>query len=76
MYCENCDPLYYIVYGFCESCQRRCHPPLFDIYGNMSILDYEEFRQRWNEQRSDMILDVVRASYNDIKKEKKNDGSS
>ena len=58
--CNYCDPKYYIIYGFCRNCSRRCEPPLFDPKGNMSILDYEEFRREWNKERADLIKDAMR----------------
>lgn len=52
-YCESCDPKFFVVYGFCDNCNRRCEPPLFDPKGSMSLLDYDEFRTNWNMKRSE-----------------------
>jgi len=59
-WCNYCDPKYFVIYGFCGNCNRRCECPLFDPKGTMSLLDYEEYRKRWNELRSDLILDAIR----------------
>lgn len=57
--CIHCDPSYFVVYGFCETCGRRCEPPLFDRLGDMSVLDYEELVRDWNIQRSGLISDNI-----------------
>ena len=62
MYCSYCDPKFFIVYGYCGVCRRRCFPPLYDPYGTISMLDYEEFRKRWNAERADLISDEIRTS--------------
>ena len=58
-YCNYCDPKFFLIYGFCGNCQRRCEPPLFDRFKE-NILDYEEMRTKWNAERSDLFLDVIR----------------
>jgi hypothetical protein len=63
-HCPYCDPKQFIIFGFCENCKRRCEPPFYDPDGDMSLLDYEEFRNKWNEQRSDLILDAIRQNGN------------
>ena len=59
-YCNYCDPKTYTIYGFCKNCKRRCEPPLYEPKSKMSLSDYEEYKARWNEQRSDLILDDMR----------------
>lgn len=59
-YCDYCDPKYYIVYGFCVNCARRCYPPLWEPYGDMSFLDYQDYVSQWNMERPDLILDEMR----------------
>jgi ferredoxin len=59
-YCNYCDPKYFVIYGFCKNCKRRCEPPLFDPDGSDSLLDYEGKRRKWNEQRSDLVIDAMR----------------
>lgn len=59
MYCNYCDPKFFIIYGFCGNCQRRCQPPLFDKE-TMNILDYEELKKNWNKERPDLMLDAIR----------------
>lgn len=61
--CEACDPKYFVVYGFCAKCNRRCEPPLWDPDGEISILDHQEMMSNWNKQRSDFINDIVRSSH-------------
>ena len=60
MYCNYCDPKFFVIYGFCSNCKRRCEPPLFNPKGNISILDHEEMRRNWNKERADLILDAMR----------------
>ena len=60
MYCNYCDPKFFVIYGFCKNCQRRCEPPLYNPNGNISILDHEEMRKNWNKDRADLILDAMR----------------
>jgi len=58
--CVCCDPKNFIVYGFCGNCKRKCEPPLYDPKSNMSLSDYEEYKKRWNEGRSDLVTDAMR----------------
>ncbi len=58
-YCNYCDPKFFVIYGYCGNCKRKCEPPLFDPR-NMSILDYEKFRRDWNQGRADLVLDMMR----------------
>jgi hypothetical protein len=59
-YCNYCDPKFFVIYGFCGNCQRRCYPPLFDPKGKQSLEEYDKMRSEWNSQRSDLILDEIR----------------
>lgn len=59
-YCNYCDPKLFVIYGFCRNCKRRCECPLFEPKGNMSVLDYEEYKNRWNKERPDLMLDAIR----------------
>lgn len=45
--CDYCNPKFFIIYGCCFNCGRKCKPPLFDPKGKISILDYEEIRKKW-----------------------------
>jgi len=58
--CTHCDPKFFVIFGFCRSCGRRCEAPLFDPKGEMSLLDYDKFRAEWNKQRSDLFNDKFR----------------
>lgn len=42
--CNECDPKHFVIYGFCTECGKRCQPPIFDEEGQMSFLNYEEFK--------------------------------
>ena len=57
---DYCDPKHFTIYGFCRNCNRRCECPLFDPKGLMSFLEYQDYKRRWNEQRSDLTLDAMR----------------
>lgn len=59
MHCEYCDPSYVIIHGFCDSCGRRCEPPLFDRMESMSISEYNEFKEKWNMERADLMTDKL-----------------
>ncbi len=48
--CPYCDPKFYVIYGYCGNCHKKCRAPLFDLHGNMSILDYEEYKRKWYER--------------------------
>jgi len=38
---------------------------MFDEKGSMDMWNYEEYRKRWNELRSDLVLDAIRRQEND-----------
>lgn len=61
-YCQYCDPKFFVIYGFCGNCKRRCDAPLYDKRSGMSPDDYEDYKFRWNEQKADLILDAMRRS--------------
>lgn len=61
-WCDYCDPQFFMIFGFCGNCSRRCEPPLFDTKGQESFLDYEEKRRKWIEERVDLIIHTRRAS--------------
>lgn len=49
IYCRYCDPKYYVVYGFCFNCKRRCQPPsLFDPWDGNTLEEWDETRRKWN----------------------------
>lgn len=64
-WCSYCDPKYFVIYGFCSNCKRRCEPPLFYPEGPVHVSDYETFCKKWNEERSDLIIDAMRRTSND-----------
>ncbi len=64
MHCNYCDPKFFVIYGFCKNCGRQCEPPLFDPNGSVGILDYDELRKKWNQERADLILDAMRRNEN------------
>jgi hypothetical protein len=61
-YCNYCDPKYFVIYGFCGNCGRRCEPPLFNMDGkiNFTLEEYLDFKKGWNAQRADLITDAIR----------------
>ncbi len=59
-YCNHCDPRNFTVYGFCKNCKRRCECPLFDPRSGMSLTDYAGYKQRWNDEKPDLMLDIMR----------------
>lgn len=65
-WCNYCDPKFFVIYGFCNNCKRRCEPPLFDPKGDVSLQEYEDFKRKWNEDRSDLISDQFRRRKNEI----------
>ena len=58
-WCNYCDPKFFVIYGFCANCKRRCEPPLFDPKGNQSAIDYIDQCSNWNAERADLILDEM-----------------
>jgi hypothetical protein len=60
MWCNYCDPKFFVIYGFCRNCNRRCEPPPFDPIGDVSLKDWLEMRINWNAERADLILDAMR----------------
>ena len=65
IWCKYCDPKYFVIYGFCNNCKRRCEPLLFDVNEKKSILDWEAMRRKWNTERADLIIDVIRRMENE-----------
>lgn len=65
VWCNYCDPKYFVIYGFCGNCKRRCEPPLLYPKGTVHVSDYEEFRRKWNEERSDLFMDAMRRTSNE-----------
>ncbi len=59
-WCDYCDPKYFIVYGFCGTCGHRCEPPLFDPYGDVDFFEHLKEREKWNEERADLIQYTLR----------------
>ena len=59
-WCDYCDPKYFVIYGLCTNCKRRCEPPLYDPHGEVSINDWSKMRHSWNQERSDLIIDAIR----------------
>lgn len=57
-WCNYCDPKFFVIYGCCGNCGRRCEPPM--IGSDSSIEDYMKFRRKWNEDRVDSINDYIR----------------
>lgn len=64
MWCNYCDPKYFIVYGFCVNCGRRCQPPLFDPRKDDAI-EWDKMRTEWNKERADLVLDSMRRMPNE-----------
>ena len=60
MYCNYCDPKFFVIYGFCRNCSRRCEPPVFDPIGSISLEDWLKMRRNWNMERADLMLDAIR----------------
>ncbi len=50
-WCDYCDPEYFIIYGICKECGRRCEPPLFDPNGDVDFFDHLRMAEKWNEER-------------------------
>lgn len=60
--CTFCDPKYYVIYGFCRACGKRCEPPLWNPKSDVSHLDHLEMMTKWNMNRADLINDIIRRS--------------
>lgn len=57
-WCDYCEPKTFIIYGFCKNCGRRCEPPL--CFPGVKAEDYYNQCKLWNQERGDLILDVMR----------------
>jgi hypothetical protein len=64
-WCNSCDPKFFIIYGFCDNCGRRCEPPQFDPKRPIDYVEYNELHKKWNQERSDLILDAMRRMPNE-----------
>jgi hypothetical protein len=52
-HCSYCDPKFYVIYGCCKNCNRKCEVPLYDYKKSaLSLKEYDEFRNKWYEQIS------------------------
>jgi hypothetical protein len=47
MSCFACDPEINTVYGWCESCGRKCEPPLPIDLEDITIEDWIEHVDEW-----------------------------
>lgn len=51
MICNQCDPNYFIVYGYCRSCGRKCKAPLFDPTGDIPLENHLEMVKEWQKNK-------------------------
>lgn len=52
MSCFACDPDIFTIYGYCESCGRKCKCPMLDSTLEMPIEDWIEYVIDWQNQPS------------------------
>jgi hypothetical protein len=58
-YCDQCDPKYFMIYGFCKKCRRKCECPIYETKSGMSISDYEAYQRNWYDNPLDSVLDSI-----------------
>lgn len=67
-YCSQCNPKYFVVFGFCLNCGKRCHTPLSEPGQLPNIFAQEEWEEYPEYLTYEQLQDIKSGKINFIAK--------